>query len=113
MMNTSPFSTMPGSLPSLIIRPMRQDDLAQVRKIDQISFTMPWPESAYNYELNENPLSLLWVAEMTAQGSSEIVGMVVIWMILDEAHIATLAVHPDHRRKGIAMYLLAEALKGS
>jgi ribosomal-protein-alanine N-acetyltransferase len=102
------------SLPALAIRPMRQEDLIQVRKIDQMSFTMPWPESAYNYELNENPLSLLWVAEIpTPRDSPEIVGMVVVWMILDEAHIATFAVHPDHRRKGIAMYLLAEALKGS
>ena len=100
------------------IRPMRQDDLAQVRAIDQASFTMPWPESAYNYELNQNPLSLLWVAVHNAatgvdQESQLILGMVVVWMILDEAHIATIAVHPEYRNKGIAQCLLAEALKGA
>ena len=103
------------------IREMRQEDLAQVRAIDQASFTMPWPESAYKYELNENPLSLLWVAvqntasvQNTApEGAPLILGMVVVWMILDEAHIATIAVRADQRNKGIAQCLLAEALKGA
>jgi ribosomal-protein-alanine N-acetyltransferase len=100
------------------IRPMQQGDLAQVRAIDQASFTMPWPESAYNYELNQNPLSLLWVAVSNAasgadQDSLHILGMVVVWMILDEVHIATIAVHPEYRQKGIAQCLLAEALKGA
>jgi ribosomal-protein-alanine N-acetyltransferase len=44
-----------------------------------------------------------------------IVGMIVIWMIVDEAHIATIAVHPNFRRQGIAKILvtagLAEAVK--
>ena len=47
----------------VLIRPMSSADLEQVLAIDHMSFSMPWPASAYNYELNENPLSLLWVAE--------------------------------------------------
>lgn len=99
---------------SFTIRPMWQEDLEQVRAIDLLSFSMPWPESAYNYELNENPLSMLWVAEQNNITVPPIIlGMIVIWLILDEAHIATIAVHPDHRQKGIARCLLAEALKGA
>lgn len=104
--------------PFFTIRPMRQDDLAQVRAIDQASFNLPWPESAYNYELNQNPLSLLWVAVHNAaagtdQDSLPVLGMVVVWIILDEAHIATIAVHPEYRQKGIAQCLMVEALKGA
>jgi ribosomal-protein-alanine N-acetyltransferase len=36
--------------------------------------------------------------------------MIVVWLILDEAHIATLAVHPEFRRKGVGSQLLEAAL---
>ena len=96
------------------IRPMQPEDLEQVLAIDRASFSMPWPASAYKYELKENPLSLLWVAESAPHGAmAQIVGMIVIWLIVDEAHIATLAVHPDYRNKGIARSLLATALRAT
>lgn len=98
----------------ILIRPMRQEDLAQVRDIDRLSFSLPWPEQAYSYELLENPAARLWVAEtMMPDGQRLIVGMVVVWLVLDEAHIATLAVHPEFRRRGIAKRLLVRALRST
>jgi ribosomal-protein-alanine N-acetyltransferase len=96
------------------IRSMCLDDLEQVQAIDQLSFSLPWPASAFRYELLENPRSLLWVAEVNGQGEQRIiVGAIVVWLILDEAHIATLAVHPDYRGRGIGQSLLVTALQGS
>jgi ribosomal-protein-alanine N-acetyltransferase len=90
---------------------MQAADLEQVHAIDKISFTMPWPESAYKYELFENISSLLWVAEAFEPGGIQrVVGMVVVWLVVDEAHIATIAVHPDFRGQGIAQELLCAAL---
>jgi [ribosomal protein S18]-alanine N-acetyltransferase len=37
--------------------------------------------------------------------------MLVLWMIVDETHIATLATHPEFRRQGMAKQLLVAALK--
>jgi ribosomal-protein-alanine N-acetyltransferase len=37
--------------------------------------------------------------------------MIVIWLILGEAHIATLAVHPDFRGRGTGSQLLEVALQ--
>ncbi|MEW5871984.1 MAG: ribosomal protein S18-alanine N-acetyltransferase [Chloroflexota bacterium] len=97
---------------TLTIRFMRLEDVEQVQAIDRISFSMPWPLSAYNYEIKNNPLSLLWVAEAThPDAPPHIVGMVVVWLILEEAHIANIAVHPDYRGRGISKTLLAVALK--
>jgi ribosomal-protein-alanine N-acetyltransferase len=88
-------------------RPMRKDDLDSVLVIDRLSFSMPWPESAYLHDLKKNPEALLWVAEeISPISENKVVGMIDVWMILDEAHIATLAVHPDYRGKGIASSLL-------
>jgi [ribosomal protein S18]-alanine N-acetyltransferase len=100
------------TLDSLKIRLMCVDDLDRVQQIDQLSFSLPWPESAYRYELLENPCSLLWVAEIEGENSNQlVVGCVVVWLIMDEAHIATVVVDPIYRQNGIASHLMAEMLK--
>jgi [ribosomal protein S18]-alanine N-acetyltransferase len=100
------------------IRRMQEYDLEQVQAIDRLSFSLPWPANAYRYELKENPSSLQWVAStpvdslegQAGEAPMRVVGVIVVWLILDEAHIATLAVHPDSRGRGIARALLAKAL---
>jgi len=93
------------------IRTMDSFDLDQILEIDNLSFTSPWPKNAYLYELNENPKSKLWVAEINLDTlEPRVIGMMVIWIILDEIHIATLAVHPEHRKQGVAKQLIATAL---
>lgn len=99
-------------LPPFHIRTMEEKDISQVQAIDKLSFTVPWPERAYQFELKENQNSLLWVAELQATNAAPaIIGLIVVWMILDEAHIASIAVHPDYRGQGIAQHLMATALK--
>ena len=96
----------------LTYRHMELDDLEQIQVIDHLSFSIPWPATSYRFELLENPGSILWVAEHhSGEGSREIVGMIVVWMILDEAHIATIAVHPQYRGRRIGRELLAVALQ--
>lgn len=96
---------------NITIRAMRFDDLERVTAIDEISFSMPWPPYAYHKEM-EKPYSLARVAEITfMNGSQNVAGMIVTWVVMDEAHIATLAVDPQYRRSGIARILLADTLK--
>jgi [ribosomal protein S18]-alanine N-acetyltransferase len=91
---------------NLTIRKMTVDDVSAVVDLDQKSFSLPWPERSFRFELTDNPASRCWVAEL----DGEVVGMIVVWLIVDEAHVATLATHPDHRRQGIGKRLLAHAL---
>jgi len=105
-------STLQPTFARLTIRPMTMDDLETVVAIDQMSFTTPWPANSYRYELLENQASRSWVAEVCPQcGKPEVVGMVVTWLIEDEAHIATIAVHPAHRGLGIGKQLLLTVLR--
>lgn len=93
------------------IRKMELQDVQAVREIDQISFSLPWPERSFAFEVSSNPASRPWVAEITrTNGSPQIAGMAVLWLVLDEAHIGTLAVHPDYRGLKIGQQLLAESL---
>lgn len=104
---------MPSSIEAerLHLRPMTLADIDQVNAIEQVSFSTPWPETAFTYELTHNQSTLCWVAEWVEEGQTpSIVADIVIWRILDEAHIGTLAVRPEFRGQAIAQRLLAVAL---
>ena len=93
------------------LRPMQIADVERVHEIDVLSFSLPWSERSYRFELTENKHSCLWVAEAVgSDGAGIIAGMIVVWVVLDEAHIATVAVHPDYRHTGIGRRLLAQGL---
>lgn len=102
----------PESMVELRFRRMRLEDVEQVYAIDVLSFALPWSERSYRFELTENQNSHAWVAEaLDGQGRSQVVGMLVMWIILDEAHIATIAILPEFRRIHIGRGLLARALE--
>jgi [ribosomal protein S18]-alanine N-acetyltransferase len=91
---------------NLVVRRMTVADVPAAHAIDVSSFTLPWPERSFRFEVTDNPASRCWVAELDGR----LVGMLVLWLIVDEAHIATLATHPAYRRQGIAKSLLVTAL---
>ncbi len=90
---------------SILIRAMNATDLAAVNELDSISFNLPWPPKAFEVEL-ANPGAQCWVAE----ADGKLAGALVFWRVLDEAELATLAVHPSFRRRGIARKLLQTAM---
>lgn len=95
----------------LIFRAMRSEDIPEVHAIDEISFDLPWTERSYLFEVTQNAASRPWVAEIVDQNNHRaIAAMAVFWLIVDEIHIATIAVHPDFRQKGIGQKFLAHTL---
>ena len=92
---------------NLTIRKMTVGDVSAVVDLDKKSFILPWPERSFRFELTDNPASRCWVAER----EGNIVGMIVVWLIVDEAHVATIAIDPEYRRQGIGKRLLAHALR--
>ena len=119
-------------MPELTIRRMEPEDLELVFLLDCMSFSLPWSLNSYKFELT-NPASRPWVVEVTLPpdakpleykpphpvavseqarqpGEKAILAVLVLWLIMDEAHIATLAVHPEWRRQGIARKLLKHVL---
>jgi ribosomal-protein-alanine N-acetyltransferase len=93
------------------IKPMKLEDIGSVLEIEQMSFPTPWPRDAYYHELRENRLACYLVA----REFHRIVGYAGMWVILDEAHVTTIAVDPLHRRRRIGerlvVALLEEAMK--
>jgi len=86
----------------LTIEAMRLEDLDQVQRIEQASFSTPWPENAYRSELMTNRLASYLVARV----GDRIVAYGGMWLMVDEAHITTFAVHPAWRRQRVGERLL-------
>jgi [ribosomal protein S18]-alanine N-acetyltransferase len=88
------------------IEPMGLDDLPTVQAIEEASFTTPWPPHAYRSEIETNRLAQYIVARV----GGEVVAYAGMWMMVDEAHITTFAVHPRWRRQRIGERLLLTLL---
>ena len=89
---------------------MTADHVVSVAELEKICFgTEAWSEKSVASELT-NALSL-WLVAME---EDKVAGYVGSQTVMDETDMMNVAVHPDHRRKGIAEALvlsLAEALK--
>jgi [ribosomal protein S18]-alanine N-acetyltransferase len=109
-----PSPTPPKEIYKLRFRPMNLEDIPRVHEIDLQSFSLPWPEKSFIFELTENPSSLSLVLEIVAPDHPLVViGMSVVWIIVEQAHIATIAIHPEFRGLGYGRSLLAETLRQS
>jgi ribosomal-protein-alanine N-acetyltransferase len=91
----------------LTIEAMRLDDLDVVQAIERASFSSPWPPNAYRSELETNRLASYLVVRV----AGEIVAYGGMWLMVDEAHITTFAVHPAWRRQRIGERLLLAFLE--
>ncbi len=110
----------PGALgaEALRLRPMRVEDISEIRAIEVRSFTLPWSETAFRREIEEMPHSRLLVAEVSGRagragwpgrkeaGEEGIVGYACWWEVVDECHITNVTVSPDFRRRGAGKFLL-------
>jgi ribosomal-protein-alanine N-acetyltransferase len=101
----------PGQPGRMEIAPMTAADIRPVMRIESLSFTTAWPHNAFASEVNDNKLAHYYVGRI----DGEIVAYGGIWVILEESHITTIAVHPDWRGKRygeeLLLHLLREAIE--
>lgn len=70
--------------------------------IENVSFPTPWSKATFAHEVAGNDFAYYVVA----LDDNKVAGYAGMWVILDEGHITTIAVHPNYRRKGIGARLL-------
>jgi ribosomal-protein-alanine N-acetyltransferase len=91
---------------TLRIEPMTVADLPAVHEIERASFTAPWPPESYRNDLETNRLAQYLVARV----GDEIAAYGGMWLMIDEGHIITFAVHPAWRRQHVGERLLLSFL---
>ncbi|HLS07364.1 MAG TPA: ribosomal protein S18-alanine N-acetyltransferase [Bacillota bacterium] len=79
----------------VLIRKMEQADLKTVLKIEQASFSAPWPKKIFAHELNNNNYAHYFVLIFKEQ----IVGFAGLWIVMDDAQVTNIAIDPDFRRR--------------
>jgi ribosomal-protein-alanine N-acetyltransferase len=113
-----------------VLRHMRLEDIPQVVSIDRVSFPMAWSARTYQFEITNRDTSQMVALEaphlaphhnsgwrgalqrfVGPKVPAVIVGYGGCWLIAGEAHISTIAVHPDFRGKGLGELLLAGMLR--
>jgi [ribosomal protein S18]-alanine N-acetyltransferase len=96
---------------SVHIEAMTEADLETVLDIEYLSFATPWPRDIFLGELRGSDLAHLFVARI-AEGDQQgrVVGYSCTWVVADEMHITSFAVHPSFRRQHVGHQLLAGIL---
>lgn len=89
------------------IRPMTYADISGVLEVERASFLTPWSKDAFESELSHAGFSQYFVAE----DHNRIIGYGGMWVILDEAHITNIAVHPDERGKKVGEQILLTLIR--
>ena len=97
---------LPGSLRDIRIEPMGLGDLEEVLRLEREAFKSPWTRGMFLAEL-EAPEGRYLVARK----EGELVGYGGIRVFLDEAHLMTLAVREETRRRGLGTLLLARLVR--
>jgi len=93
----------------MTLRRMGIPDLPEVLAIERVSFPNPWPESTFQGEIQNRGISSPLVAVEEKTGT--VIGYIIYWKIIDEVQVNNVAVHPAHRRRGLAEALFREVLE--
>ena len=114
-----------------VVERMALKDVPAVAAMEKLVFTMPWSARAFEYELKFNTMAHFVVVRQKAAASTDdspnahwwelrkpaperpILGYAGLWLIVDEGHVCTLAVHPDWRGRRLGELLLVTLIERS
>jgi ribosomal-protein-alanine N-acetyltransferase len=95
---------------TLEVSPMSVEDIGDVLRVEAQCFSTTWPRNAFLNELTENKLAHYFIGR--AEDATVAYGG--LWVILEDAHITTVAVDPAYQGKGygerMLVWLLDEAI---
>ncbi|MFC2947546.1 ribosomal protein S18-alanine N-acetyltransferase [Virgibacillus sediminis] len=89
------------------IRKMETGDVEAVMEVERASFSTPWTTDIFYQELIDNRHAHYFVIEI----NQKIVGYAGIWVVLDDAQITNIAIHPEYRGKKMGQKLFQYLLQ--
>jgi ribosomal-protein-alanine N-acetyltransferase len=117
---------------TLTLRYMHPGDVEQVVLLDNLSFPDPWSLRSYQFEINESKISHMvvldfaaaalaarpawwqrWLGHRSAPPPPLVAAYGGLWHIAEEAHISTIASHPDFRGRHYGEVVLAGMVQKS
>lgn len=92
-------------LTTLRFERIQERHIPHILAIESRTNTAPWSERSFQNELTHER-SIFFTVFL----GGEVIGYGGIWLVVDEAHITTIAIAPEHQRQGIGEKLLTELL---
>ncbi len=89
------------------LRPLALTDLNQVLVIDALTFPTPTRAALFRHELTSNEIA--HYQALTGE-NGRLLGFSGYWLLADEGHISTIAVHPDWQGRNLGELLLLNML---
>jgi [ribosomal protein S18]-alanine N-acetyltransferase len=89
-----------SSVKGVRFEPLSEAHIASIMEIEKVSNGSPWSERSFRNEL-EHPNGVFLVA----MDGGRVIGYAGAWFVVDEAHITTVAIDPNYRRRGIGRAL--------
>ncbi|MGH7914048.1 MAG: ribosomal protein S18-alanine N-acetyltransferase [Candidatus Binataceae bacterium] len=93
-----------------IVREATARDLPRILEIERLAFAQPWSLDSFKRELMLPFSRIVIAAEAQGESRGRPAAFLCRWLVADECHILNVAVHPELRRSGIAMTLMAETI---
>jgi len=81
---------------------MQPSDLEDVLAIERTSFASPWSRDMFLEEMDNRNARLV-----VFRLAGKMVGYVCFWVVMDEAHLLNIAVHPELRGRGYGRAIMA------
>ena len=78
--------------------------------LDQKALKGLWTKSQWKKELTDPKKICIGIIELETE---KLLGLCSAWLVIDELHITSIAVHPIHQRKGLGKLLMSELIKRS
>jgi ribosomal-protein-alanine N-acetyltransferase len=97
-----------GGRKLLTLSSMVLEDLDEIMELEAEAFSSPWTRGMYLHEIRKQEGCYL-----VARRDGLLVGYGGMLLILDEAHVMTLAVRKDQRRRGLGSRILLELIDAS
>jgi ribosomal-protein-alanine N-acetyltransferase len=109
----------------VVLRDMSADDLVAVRRVERAAYPDAWSRRVFESELRNGFARYLvaiedgaegggalnaqrrgWRRRLLGPGGPPIVGFVGVWFMVDQLHVATIAVDPSREGEGLGARLL-------
>lgn len=91
----------------VLVRLMTLADVDDVQEIEKGCFSVPWSRESFEHEITENKCARYLVIELDGR----VVAYAGTWLVIDEAHITNVAVHPDFRGRGYGELVMRELMQ--
>ncbi|MBE7010287.1 MAG: ribosomal-protein-alanine N-acetyltransferase [Ruminococcaceae bacterium] len=87
------------------LAPLSRELVPALAELEKKCFSVPWTEAMFLGDLDSPHTTYRVILH-----EGEPVAYMGLWKIADEGHITNVAVHPDHRRRGLAQQLIQSFL---